>query len=159
MPKFFNNTPENIHQQIDAINKHLNFDFERTNDKYDLFDAIDISNNARLECKHRTCYANTYPDTLIGKNKYDYWKKYFPDCEFYVTFLFQDGLYYFKFDKEKTIQEQRLFTTRNNKDKVYNKHANFDKEHINIPVHLLRPLGSSPEIIAPIRRGVCCLSI
>jgi len=156
---FFNTTPENTSQQIEAINYHLKLDFKRTTDQYNRFDAIDIFNNARLECKNRNCIASAYPDTLIGKNKYDCWKEYYKDCDFYVTFMFQDGLYYFKFDKDKTLQEQDLFTTKNRIDKVYNKHANFDKEHINIPVHLLIPLGNSRPITPPIQRGVCCIRL
>ena len=40
---YFNTTPENTTQQIEAINKHLKLDFKRTTDQFNRFDAIDIS--------------------------------------------------------------------------------------------------------------------
>ena len=65
---FFNTTPEKTEQQIEAINNHLKLDFKRTTDQFNRFDAIDIFNNARLECKNRNCIASAFPDTIIGKN-------------------------------------------------------------------------------------------
>jgi hypothetical protein len=156
-PKFFNTTPEKTKQQIEAINKHLNFNFKRTTSQFDRLDAVDVDKKAVLECKRRTCLASSHPDTLIGINKYNCWKKKYPNYDFYATFLFEDGLYYYKFDKDKSIEEQNLFTTKNKKDKDYNEHTNYEKEHINIPIQLLTPLGDYPKLMPPIQKGVCYL--
>ena len=154
---YFNATPEEAEKQIEALNKQLSLDFKRTSGVYDVFDAIDETNNSVMECKRRTCCSTSYDDTLIGLNKYDCWKKKYSTYDFYATFMFQDGLYYFKFDNNQTLEEQGLYTTKNHKDAIYNNQTNYEKEHINIPTERLIPLSNSTKIIPRLKKGVCYL--
>ena len=155
---FFNATPEEAEKQIEALNKQLSLDFKRTSGVYDIFDAIDETNNSVMECKRRTCCATSWDDTIIGLNKYECWKNKYSTYNFYATFMFEDGLYYFKFDNHKSLEEQGLYTTRNHIDVNYNNHTDYEKEHINIPTEMLMPLGNSTKIIPRLKKGVCYLN-
>jgi len=136
MPTFKNPLPENIEYQVENMNTFLDADFKRTKKQYDIFDAIDNNKKLLLECKHRTINYARFPDTIIGVNKYIEAKKKYPDYDFYATFLFTDGMYCYKFDNNKTIEEQGIFTTT----KKYNKYltSGYVKEHMNIPINLLK---------------------
>jgi len=129
---FFNTLPEQTETQITSMNEYLGISLKRTTYAYNKFDAIDTENKTLLECKHRTVYHNTYDTTIIGLNKYSVYLAQYPDWDFYVSFLFRDGLYIYQFDKTKTLDEQGLYTST----KKYNKMITngFVKEHINIPI-------------------------
>ncbi len=54
-------------------------------------------NNTYFEIKSRRNYYNTYPTTMIGKNKID-WLKTNKINDAYFIFVFEDGDYYYKYD-------------------------------------------------------------
>lgn len=167
MTTFKNKLPEESEIQINDMNTYLGISLTRTQERYNEFDAKDVKAKVLLECKHRTNNHNTYPDTIIGINKYLASKKKYPDWDFYVSFLFNDGLYYYKFDNNKTLEEQDITQT----DKQYNKYitAGYVKKHINIPINKLTKVfqKNQPKPIVrtnlrrktnnPFQAGVCLI--
>ena len=141
--RFFNTLPEKTETQIKDMNDYLGINLKRTTQMYDKFDAIDSKNKKLLECKHRSVKHNNYNSTIIGLNKYLLFREKYTDWDFYASFLFTDGLYYYKFDNTKTLEEQGLFTS----NKQYNtKITNgFVKEHINIPIKKLIRIADGEE--------------
>ena len=53
--------------------------------------------NTYYEIKSRNNYLRTYPDTMIGNNKFEYVKKHKLECYFIINFF--DGSYYYKYDE------------------------------------------------------------
>ena len=157
-PPFFNPLPEKTDIQITQMNEYLAISLSRTHNKYDEFDAIDREKRVLLECKHRTNTHDAYPDTIIGVNKYLASRKNYPDWDFYASFLFADGMYYYKFDNTKTLEEQGIFTST----KKYNTMitTGYVKEHLNIPITLLKKVGGDiPATPLPIPKGVCLINL
>lgn len=62
-----------------------------------------IADTACCEIKQRNVKKDTYPTTIIGKNKIDYWKKHFPDRPLYFFVRFEDGDYYYRWDNADNI--------------------------------------------------------
>ena len=101
-----------------------------TKKKCDIFDFVSV--NKFIEIKKRNFDYSKYPDTMIGLNKINYAKEN-PDKEFYFVFVFNDGLYYWKY---------------NNEDKLnYRKGGRFDrgyneiKDYCYIPINLLKNIS------------------
>lgn len=134
-----NSLPERTDIQIKEMNQYLGLSLTKTTDRFNVIDAMDYKSHSILECKHRTNNLNTYPDTIIGVNKYLASRENYPDWDFYASFLFNDGMYYYKFNNKLSLEEQGIFTTT----KKYNKHITngFVKEHMNIPIELLIKVG------------------
>jgi hypothetical protein len=59
-------------------------------------------NNKYFEIKSRRFNHNKYKTTMIGKNKIDFANKY-PDNTFYFVFVFEDGIYYYKYNIEDKL--------------------------------------------------------
>ena len=157
-PRFFNTLPEKTDIQIKQMNEYLGTSLLHTTNTYDEFDAIDTEKRVLLECKHRTNTHDAYPDTIIGVNKYLASRKKYPDWDFYASFLFADGMYYYKFDNTKTLEEQGIFTST----KKYNTMITngYVKEHLNIPITLLKKVGGDiPADPLPIPKGVCLIEL
>jgi len=57
-----------------------------------------VSPECYVELKSRRNKLNTYPDTMVGKNKMDFAES--ADRPVYFVFSFIDGLYYWKYNKE-----------------------------------------------------------
>ena len=63
------------------------------------FNVMDfISPNNYVEVKTRNCNHDKYDNIMIGKNKVEYALKSFRNC--YLAWNFQDGIYYWKVNKE-----------------------------------------------------------
>ncbi len=72
--------------------------------KLSKFHQMDFtSNNKYFEIKSRRFNHNKYKTTMIGKNKIDYANKY-PDKTFYFIFVFDDGIYYYKYNIEDKLE-------------------------------------------------------
>ena len=157
-PRFFNTLPEKTDIQLKQMNEYLGTSLLHTTNTYDEFDAIDKEKRVLLECKHRTNTHDAYPDTIIGVNKYLASRKNYPDWDFYASFLFADGMYYYKFDNTKTLEEQGIFTST----KKYNTMITngFVKEHLNIPITLLKKVGGDiPADPSLMPKGVCLIEL
>jgi hypothetical protein len=66
--------------------------------KYSLLDFADQEMTVYVELKSRRFAHNKYETTYIGKKKIDQCSN--PNIDYYLAFLFTDGLYYIKYDKE-----------------------------------------------------------
>jgi len=158
---FFNSLPQKTDIQIKEMNEYLGISLSHTNNKYDEFDAIDREKQVLLECKHRTNTHDEYPDTIIGVNKYLASREKYPDWDFYASFLFADGMYYYKFDNTKTLEEQGIFTSTRQYNKMITN--GYVKEHLNIPITKLTRVGKIggdiPADPLPIPKGVCLITL
>jgi hypothetical protein len=65
---------------------------------YDPMDWVDEANTIFIEMKTRRIKHDAYPTTLIGKNKADFCETSNATC--YFVFVYVDGMYYIKYDKE-----------------------------------------------------------
>ena len=75
--------------------------FSCTLQKTGTFDPMDMTDENRtiyIELKTRRVKHNQYPTALIGKNKVDFCAKTSAVC--YFVYVYMDGLYYIKYDKE-----------------------------------------------------------
>jgi len=77
-------------ESIEMLDKYNNFDYKGDN-KY-------------IELKTRRNAKNTYPTTMIGKNKIDKAKTLNEDV--YFVFKFTDGIFYYKFNKDDQLTTQ-----------------------------------------------------
>ena len=72
--------------------------------KLSKFHTMDFkSNNKYFEIKSRRFNHNKYDTTMIGKNKIDYALKN-PDETFYFVFVFEDGIYYYKYNIKDKLE-------------------------------------------------------
>ena len=94
--------------------------------KSDIFDYI--GNNKYIELKTRSFEHTKYPDTMIGLNKIKYAQAN-PDKEFYFVFAFTDGLYYYKYNPDDTLNYRKGGRV----DRGYKE----IKEYAYIPIYLL----------------------
>jgi hypothetical protein len=69
---------------------------KRANNKWFVFDYS--CENCYVELKSRRCNHDKYPDTMIGLNKINYCSQ--TNRPVYFAFNFEDGLYYWKYNKE-----------------------------------------------------------
>ena len=69
---------------------------QKVDNRYNLFDFI--GEECYMELKSRRNTHNKYPDTMIGCNKIEFAMKTYKTIIF--CFLFTDGLFYYKFNKE-----------------------------------------------------------
>ena len=86
---------KNERQLLKIIQDKFGKDLQPAENRFAPFDFV--SDKVCVELKSRTCKHDTYPDTMIGKNKVNYATKA-TNKEFYFVFNFTDGLYYFKHD-------------------------------------------------------------
>ena len=81
--------------ELDKIRNRFSNSLKPTKDFF-VFDYV--SKDCYVELKSRRNKLNTYPDTMVGKNKMDYAEN--ADRPVYFVFSFIDGLYYWKYNKE-----------------------------------------------------------
>lgn len=81
--------------EIEKIRNKFSKSLKPTNNFF-VFDYV--SPECYIELKARRNKLNTYPDTMVGKNKMDYAET--ADRPVYFVFSFIDGLYYWKYNKE-----------------------------------------------------------
>lgn len=84
----------------DKVLKYLNNNnedkFEKYTNKYSCFDFF--NSNTICELKSRRINHYTYPTTMVGYNKLEKMKD---DKEYIFFFLFTNGLYMWKYDKDQ----------------------------------------------------------
>jgi hypothetical protein len=81
--------------ELERIKNRFSNHLKRTNNFF-VFDYV--SPECYVELKSRRNKLNTYPDTMVGKNKMDYAKT--ADRPVYFVFSFIDGLYYWKYNNK-----------------------------------------------------------
>jgi hypothetical protein len=88
----------------------------RSISKYSIFDYS--SELCDVELKTRKNNYDTYPDTMIGANKFEYANK--TDKGVYFVFSFFDGNYYYKYDKKDVDNGLVQFRQGGRKDRGFN---------------------------------------
>jgi hypothetical protein len=81
--------------ELDKIRNRFSNSLKPTKNFF-VFDYV--SKDCYVELKSRRNKLNTYPDTMVGKNKMEYAES--ADRPVYFVFSFIDGLYYWKYNKE-----------------------------------------------------------
>lgn len=84
--------------EIEKIRNRFSNSLKPTNNFF-VFDYV--SPECYVELKARRNKLNTYPDTMVGKNKMDYAET--ADRPVYFVFSFIDGLYYWRYNKEDIL--------------------------------------------------------
>ena len=90
-----------LKKEISEIEKIRNKFSNRLKPTNNFFVFDYVSRDCYVELKARRNKKNTYPDTMVGKNKMDYAET--ADRPVYFVFSFIDGLYYWKYNKEDII--------------------------------------------------------
>ncbi len=114
----------------DSIKKRFGDDIAPTTEKYCLYDYQNA--DTLIELKSRRVKKNTYPDTMIGQNKIDYFLNQNKKC--FCVFNYTDGAYFI----EITPENVKMFNTRNG-GRVDRGRPEI-KKYCFIPVNLLEPL-------------------
>jgi hypothetical protein len=65
--------------------------------KWALFDFYNEARTVYVEMKSRNNKHDTYPTTIVGRNKIAFCTD--PNKKYYFVFVFQDGIYYIQYDK------------------------------------------------------------
>ena len=81
--------------ELDKIKKRFSNSLKPSTSFF-VFDYV--SKDCYVELKSRRNKSNTYPDTMVGKNKMDYAET--ADRPVYFVFSFIDGLYYWKYNQD-----------------------------------------------------------
>lgn len=92
------NQCENI--SVDIIKKHFSTSNLKKCEEYFVFDFEDDDNF--YEIKGRRCNHNYYNSTIISYNKIEYIKDTHKNV--YFIFIFYDGHYYYKFNKNDNFE-------------------------------------------------------
>lgn len=71
------------------------------------------------EIKQRNLRKDTFPSTIIGKNKIDYWKENHPEKELYFFVRFRDGDYFYKWNATDNIPVNKGGLKDNPRDYYY----------------------------------------
>jgi hypothetical protein len=133
----------NIYEDI-FFKKYLSksrINFETT-DKLDIFDFIGITEteNIFIELKSRNCTLTQYADTIIGKNKIEYFNKLNslnPDKSNILYLVFCYGI--------KDNPDKDFYYVKYSTDlfKSFNITPIYNRLHYNIPIENLNPLGDA----------------
>jgi len=97
-PVKLNDLSFGLKKEISEIEKIRNRFSNSLKPTYNYFVFDYVSKECYVELKSRRNKLNTYPDTMVGKNKMDYAET--ADRPVYFVFSFIDGLYYWKYNKE-----------------------------------------------------------
>lgn len=85
-----------------------------------------FGNNKIIELKTRRYKRLAFKDTCIPKNKIDY-ANYMTEKDVFFIFNFIDGIYFWKYDRKLELRRDFIF----------------DKEHLFIPVVLLKKISDT----------------
>ena len=106
---------------------------QKVDNRYNLFDFI--GEECYIELKSRRNTHNKYPDTMIGCNKIEFAMN---TCKTVIfCFLFTDGLFYYKFNKDDIINNKLRIRTGGRCDRNVNEY----KDYCYIPISLLTKLN------------------
>ena len=100
-PVKLNDLDFGLKKEISEIEKIRNKFSNRLKPTYNFFVFDYVSPECYVELKSRRNKLNTYPDTMVGKNKMDYAET--ADRPVYFVFSFIDGTYYWKYNKEDIL--------------------------------------------------------
>jgi hypothetical protein len=98
--------------ELERIKNRFSKSLKRTNTFFE-FDYV--SPECYVELKSRRNKLNTYPDTMVGKNKMDYAET--ADRPVYFVFSFIDGLYFWKYNKEDITNNNVIFRVGGRSDR------------------------------------------
>ena len=88
----------NEQKVIPSIESFLKTELKKDPNPYSIYDWWNETKTVFVELKSRRNTHNQYDTTIIGENKIKMCIN--PDVNYYFVFLFTDGLYYIKYDKE-----------------------------------------------------------
>lgn len=83
---------------IPIISSFLKTDLKKSKNKYATFDFFNDPKTIYVELKSRRIKHDKYQSALIGENKVLWCKN--PNVNYYFVWLYNDGIYYLKYDKE-----------------------------------------------------------
>jgi hypothetical protein len=97
-PVKINDLSFGLEKEISEIEKIRNKFSNRLKPTNNFFVFDYVSPECYVELKSRRNKLNTYPDTMVGKNKIDFAET--ADRPVYFVFSFIDGMYYWKYNQE-----------------------------------------------------------
>ena len=106
--------------EISKIRNKFSKSLKPTNNFF-VFDYV--SPECYVELKSRRNKLNTYPDTMVGKNKMDYAKT--ADRPVYFVFSFIDGLYYWKYNNEDILNGNVRFSVGGRCDRGFEEYKDY----------------------------------
>jgi hypothetical protein len=83
---------------IPIISSFLNTTLTKDTNRYATFDFFNDPKTIYVELKSRRIKHDKYETALIGLNKVNWCKD--PNINYYFVWLYNDGIYYLKYDKE-----------------------------------------------------------
>jgi len=129
----------NEQKAIPSIESFLKTELKKDPNPYSIYDWWNETKTVFVELKSRRNTHNQYDTTIIGENKIQMCTN--PDIKYYFVFLFTDGLYYIKYDKELfknfTIEKDLRIKYRYDVGKVE------FKKVVHIPYKLLNKLPNT----------------
>jgi hypothetical protein len=128
----------NENKVFPTLSSFFNTDLKKTPNKFNLFDWTNTTNTIFVELKSRRISYNKYDTTIIGLNKIKTCTN--PNVCYYFVFLFTDGLYYIKYDKD-------IFSKFKIEDMQISLRYDVDRIEINrnvkIPISLLEKIPNT----------------
>jgi Txe/YoeB family toxin of Txe-Axe toxin-antitoxin module len=88
----------NEDKAISQISEFLNIELIKDNNPYAIHDFYNKDKSIFVELKSRRINHNKFPTALIGENKIKKCNK--PNVDYYFFWLYNDGLFYLKYNKE-----------------------------------------------------------
>jgi hypothetical protein len=139
---------------MDIFNKEFEVNVRHETYEYAVIDGFDHQNKVAVEVKDRTIPKYKYPETIMGLNKYNLWKKKYPDYQFFFIVRFSDGgIWVHEVDFNR-----KYITYENGKDYKFSSDPK-EKEK----VHLAMPIKDLECLLEPtkptLERGVCCIDL
>ena len=106
-----------LKKEIELLPKIKLFFNDETITQLDRLNVFDYKgDNKYIELKSRNNNYNKYPTTMIGYNKIK--KALELNEDVYFIFNFTDGLYYYKFDRDKELEIKRNYCSRRDREKL-----------------------------------------
>ena len=120
-------------KQNEATIKHkletfFNTVLTKDTNEYAPLDFYNEDKTIFCETKRRFIKHNQYPTVMIGKHKIDSCTE--PNAKYYFTWVYNDGIYFIEYNKDKfNGYERRMFARNDRAD-----HIQQDAEHYFIPI-------------------------
>lgn len=102
---------------------------EKVDNRYNLFDFL--GEKCYIELKSRRNTHNKYPDSMVGHNKIQFAMN--TNKTIIFCFLFTDGLFYYKFNKDDVINKKLRMASGGRCDRGVNEY----KDYYYIPINIL----------------------
>jgi hypothetical protein len=122
-----------LKKEIELLPKIKLFFNDETITQLDRLNVFDYKgDNKYIELKSRNNNYNKYPTTMIGYNKIK--KALELNEDVYFIFSFTDGIYYYKFDKDKELEIKRNYCSRRDRGRPE------IKDYYFIPIEILQKI-------------------